>query len=87
MTEFWITSVYISKGGILESRPKALNTALAMLPTPDCRGRNVEGIMPRFISAERKSATFCPILSVTGSGALNPRASSGMSTSTTPTIF
>jgi len=87
ITEFWITSVYISKAGIVWSRPNAPKTALAMLPTPDCNGRNVEGMIPRFISAARKSATFWPILSVIGSAAANERASSGQFVSTIPTIF
>lgn len=87
ITEFWITSVYISNAGIVLSRPKAPNTALAMLPTPDCNGRKVEGMIPRFISAARKSATFCPILSVSGSAAAKERASSGQLVSTMPTIF
>ena len=36
------------------------------------------------MSAARKSATFCPILSVNGSAAAKERASSGQLVSTTP---
>ena len=82
-----MTSVYISNGGMLWSLPNALSTALAMFPTPDCKGRKVEGMMPFRRSAARNSATFCPILSVTGSGSWKPRASSGIFVSTIPTIF
>ena len=71
----------------LEGRDARITSQRAQHGVGDVSGRKVEGMMPRFMSAARKSATFCPILSVTGSGALNPRASSGMFTSTTPTIF
>ena len=61
----------------IRDSPNAPSTALAMFPTPDCNGRKVDGMIPRFMSAARKSATFCPILSVNGSAAAKERASSG----------
>ena len=85
--EYELLKLLMRNAGIVLSRPSAPSTALAMFPTPDCNGRKVDGMIPRFMSAARKSATFCPILSVNGSAAAKERASSGQLVSTTPTIF
>ena len=81
------TSVYISKAGMSGFEPKQAKTALAMFPTPDCKGRNWGGIKPDFNCCARKLQTLFPIFMVTSSTGANGFTPSRLSLSTIPMIF
>ena len=87
MTEFCITSVNMEKAGRFGSSPSAPSTALAMLPTPDCRGRNSLGMAPFFHSRSRKAATLCPICRVVSFCGVKAAMWSRAFVRTTPVIF
>ena len=82
----WMTSVYAVSGwNGPSSSPR--RTALAMLPTPDCRGRRDAGRRPPFTSYARNSKRFSAILCDMTSTGLNAVLRSGEFVSTTATIF
>ena len=86
-TESWMTSVYISNGGMSALASRRASTAFAILPTPDCNGRNELGMRPSFSSLIKKLHTFSPIIIVVSSLGANGCPPSGKLVFTMPTIF